>query len=367
MSDEATSRIYQQQASAWAGARSAVHLDAVRWLNQERQSGPIIDIGTGPGWHLEPCQAPAVGLDVATAMLELARDRSDHPLVQASAADLPFRSGSVGGAIASRVYNHLPLSANPLALADLHRSLQPDAPVILQFLAQDETNASTAAGWGRDVRSRGPFAGRLNSQWTERGLTDLLDGGGFLASGSNNDYNGCRTIRARRRFSLADTVGAEMAVLVCGLNPSPTSAEMGVGFGRPGNRFWPAALAAGLVSVDRDPIHALRHHGLGMTDLVKRVTRRAGELDAAEYRQGFERVERLVGWLKPRIVCFVGLAGWRTVVDRRAKPGLQPDDLAHRPVYVMPSTSGLNASSRLEDLTEHFRTVAGLADVSSTD
>ena len=45
--------------------------------------------------------------------------------------------------------------------------------------------------------------------------------------------------------SLPDIIGPGMRLLICGLNPSVYSAETLVGFGRPGNRFWPAALAAG--------------------------------------------------------------------------------------------------------------------------
>ena len=44
-----------------------------------------------------------------------------------------------------------------------------------------------------------------------------------------------------------------MRLLVCGLNPSVFSADVGIGFARNGNRYWPAALAAGIVTVDRDP------------------------------------------------------------------------------------------------------------------
>ncbi len=50
---------------------------------------------------------------------------------------------------------------------------------------------------------------------------------------------------------LPDTVGPGMRVLVVGLNPSVLSADAGVGFARPGNRFWPAALASGLVTAAR--------------------------------------------------------------------------------------------------------------------
>jgi hypothetical protein len=54
-------------------------------------------------------------------------------------------------------------------------------------------------------------------------------------------------------------------------------------------------------------------------------------------------------------LCFVGLAGWRAAVDRNASPGWQPREIGGQPAYVMPSTSGLNASAQLPDLIGHFR------------
>ena len=79
-------------------------------------------------------------------------------------------------------------------------------------------------------------------------------------------------VEATRARTLPDTVGPGMRLLIVGLNPSVYSADAGVGFARPGNRFWPAALAAGLVTRTHDPFHALRVDGVGMTDLVKRAT-----------------------------------------------------------------------------------------------
>lgn len=157
-----------------------------------------------------------------------------------------------------------------------------------------------------------------------------------------------------------------MRILFCGLNPSPASFTSGVAYARPGNRFWPAALAAGVVSVDRDPAHALAHHGVGFTDLVARVTSKASELDASEYVEGLATLEQSVARLEPGVVCFVGLSGWRAAVDKLATAGWQRTDVAGRPVYVMPSTSGLNAHAQLPDLTQHLRTaLAGPPD--STD
>jgi len=152
--------------------------------------------------------------------------------------------------------------------------------------------------------------------------------------------------------------------LVCGVNPSPYSADVGVGYGRPGNRFWPAALAARIAPVDRDPLAALAA-GTGMTDFSKRATRTAAEVTPDEYQAGFERVTRLVAWLAPGAICFVGLSGWRTVVDRHATAGVQPQTVAGRPVYVMPSTSGLNARSTPADLAGHLAAAWDLSGRSS--
>ena len=84
--------------------------------------------------------------------------------------------------------------------------------------------------------------------------------------GAGFDVDECVARRGRvdprrsstRARTLPDFVGPGMRLLVCGLNPSVYAADAGVGFARPGNRFWPAALAAGLVTRDRDPRHALR-------------------------------------------------------------------------------------------------------------
>jgi TDG/mug DNA glycosylase family protein len=162
--------------------------------------------------------------------------------------------------------------------------------------------------------------------------------------------------------SLPDVVGPGMRVLVCGLNPSLYSADRGVGFARRANRFWTAAVAAGLVARPFDPLGALRDHGMGMTDLAKRATVGSRELTRQEYRSGHARVERLAAWLQPGVVCFVGLEGWRAAVDRRATAGLQPAPVGGVPAYVMPSTSGLNASTQLAGHIAHLRQAMAIAD-----
>lgn len=183
----------------------------------------------------------------------------------------------------------------------------------------------------------------------------ILEGAGFARARAHQGKQ-----RLRRLYTLSDRVAPDMRLLVVGLNPSPASAESGVGFHRPGNRFWPAMLAAGAATIDRDPDHLLVEHRIGMTDIVKRTTRRADEVAKDEFATGMERLTKLVEWLEPSRLLFVGLQGWRATLDRKAQRGWQDQDIGGRPVYLMPSTSGLNAHDTVDTLTEHIaRAVEG--------
>lgn len=216
----------------------------------------------------------------------------------------------------------------PLALADVHRELAVDERLRL-----------------------------LVTAWDGPALALVVEGAGFALDEAVDQGERAVAVVATRLRTLPDTVGPSMRVLMVGLNPSVYSADAGIGFARPGNRFWPAAIAAGLVTRDRDTRDALSTHGVGMTDLVKRATARADELAPAEFRSGSERVAALVEWLAPGSVCFVGLSGYRIAVDRRAKTGWQTSPFGGRPAYVMPNPSGINAHATPAILAEHLRAV----------
>lgn len=307
----------------------------------DRTAGPVLDAGCGTGTYLPSLGSSAVGLDASPGMLARA---DPHPrLVRGDLTRLPFRPGTLAGAWARNSYLHVAHHAAPLALAELHRSLAEGAPVSCSFIAGPDDR----------VVSDDDVPGRHFWRWTDEHLVDTFVGAGFTDVAVSGDRP--RFVDAVRARTLPDTVGPGMRLLVCGLNPSLRAADAGVGFVTPGNRFWPAALAVGLAGVDRDPFDALRTHGMGMTDLAKRATRRADELAPDEYRDGLARVERLCARLQPAAICMVGLAGWRVAVDRTATAGWQARTLGGTPVYVMPSTSGLNAHSRPADLAEHLR------------
>jgi len=349
--ERATVAVYEARAREWAEQDRTLRVAAARRFGRRVAAGaPRIDLGCGPGDYAPHLGGPLVALDAARGMLELVPGGARR--VQADLESLPFLSGSLHGAWASKSYIHVPRSHLPAALADLHRALAPSAAIELRLFEGD------AEGPLR----RDDFSGRFFARWPRELLQLVVEGAGFegrVRRLARKPGRGLASliVRAERAHTLPDTVGPELRLLVCGLNPSLYAAEHGIAFGRPGNRFWPAALEAGLVSRARDPLHALKRHGLGLTDLVKRATRKSAELAPAEYRAGAKRLRRLCDWLRPRALCFVGLEGYRAAIDRHARPGWQPKPFGEggTAVYLMPSTSGLNAHASLEDLTRHLR------------
>ena len=356
-----TVSVYEVGAEGYARRRRAyAPEDADAFAATVAEGALRLDLGCGPGHYTPLLGRPVVALDAASAMLHAVPDRAPNALrVRADLEALPLRRAALGGAWASKCYQHLPPERLPLALADLHRSLEVGAPVALTVFA-----GSGSFTTGDDD----PFAGRYFALWDGDHLGELLAGAGFedavVQTDAVSEGGHLRPLRgtARRARTLPDTVGPGMRLLVCGLNPSIFAADAGVGYARPGNRFWPAALAAGIVEHDRDPWRALAVSGVGMTDLVKRASVGADELSEDEFRAGLARVERLCAWLRPRVVCLVGLGGWRAAVDRRAVAGPQARTVGGVATYVMPSTSGRNARTSVDELASHLAAAAALAD-----
>jgi TDG/mug DNA glycosylase family protein len=354
--EQRTVDVYEARALEWQAARPARLLDRAEALAGAVEPGAMrLDAGCGPGAHLAALGEPVVGLDAAFAMLEIARQVSPGArCVQADLEHLPVRPGGFGGAWANASYLHVARVRLPWALMELHQSLRAGAPVAMTM----------RRGSSEGVLAGDDFPGRIFTEWEVEPLTDVLVGAGFSVQECAVDSAVVSRrrewihVRATRMRTLPDLVGPNLRLLLCGLNPSEYSADVGVGFARPGNRFWPAALSAGIVTRDRDPRHALLEHGVGMTDLVKRASPRADVLTKAEYREGAGRLERLVRWLRPRVVVFVGLSGYRAAIDASATAGEQRGGFGGVSAYVMPNPSGINAHVTADDLAAHLRAAA---------
>jgi TDG/mug DNA glycosylase family protein len=171
-------------------------------------------------------------------------------------------------------------------------------------------------------------------------------------------------LEAARAKTVPDVIRPGLDVLFVGINPGLYTAAIGHHFGRPGNRFWPALNASGLL---RSPLTAyeserLLESNLGITNVVARATAAAAELTRAELHRGARRLERKILRYKPRQAAFLGLGLYRDAFDRPgARVGLQNERIGRTKLWVFPNPSGLNAHFQVPDYARLFRKMAGAA------
>ncbi|MFF0815255.1 mismatch-specific DNA-glycosylase [Rhodococcus sp. NPDC003318] len=170
-----------------------------------------------------------------------------------------------------------------------------------------------------------------------------------------------------RDAEVPDLIGPGCRLLFVGINPGLWTAATGAHFARPGNRFYPALLKAGILprpvdptagmsGADRDLLQSL---GIGITNLAPRATARADELTAAELRDGPERLRRVVRTSRPAVVAVAGVTAYRTAFGKRgASTGLQPETFEGAALWVVPNPSGLNAHETVDTLAEWYRLAA---------
>lgn len=123
------------------------------------------------------------------------------------------------------------------------------------------------------------------------------------------DYRIDMTFDGQTLPTLADILPERgpLRMLIVGKTPSPASVEVGHYFqGRMGRGLWKRLDEAGLLQAPpgRYPDELLLEHGFGLTDICKLPRPFGEELGEAEYREGWERVSRLVVTLRPRILAF---------------------------------------------------------------
>lgn len=179
-------------------------------------------------------------------------------------------------------------------------------------------------------------------------------------------------LESYRDAEVPDLVGPDCRLLFVGINPGLWTAATGAHFARPGNRFYPALLRAGIIPRPIDPTAGmstadrdlLLARGIGITNLAPRATARADELTAAELRDGPDRLRRVVRSTRPAVVAVAGVTAYRTAFDaRRAATGRQPEDFEGAALWVVPNPSGLNVHETVDTLAEWYRLAAADAGV----
>ena len=171
---------------------------------------------------------------------------------------------------------------------------------------------------------------------------------------------------------LLPAAGQPLRLLFVGINPGLWTAATQSHFARPGNRFYPALLRAGILTSPIDPAAGmtdedrdlLRRQGIGITNVAPRATARADELTAAELREGGERLRALVAERRPAVVAVAGITAYRTAFgEPRARVGEQPGRWGASRVFVVPNPSGLNAHETVATLARAYADAARAAGV----
>ena len=172
--------------------------------------------------------------------------------------------------------------------------------------------------------------------------------------------------------AIPDLVGPDVRLLLCGINPGLWAAATATHFAHPGNRFYPALAAAGILpafphigdgmtDADRAAVIA---RGVGITSLVHRATARADELAKHELRKGAELLAENTARWQPSVVAIVGITAFRAAFERpKAVTGRQPETLVGAELWVVPNPSGLNAHDTVASLAAAYAQPARAAGV----
>ncbi|MGK5509089.1 mismatch-specific DNA-glycosylase [Brevibacillus formosus] len=157
----------------------------------------------------------------------------------------------------------------------------------------------------------------------------------------------------------------DLAVLFCGINPGRISATTGFHYANPANLFWRGLYEGGLTPHKLLPEETatLLDYNYGITDLVSRPTRSATDLRNEDYAAGAELFVQMIQTYRPRVICFNGITAFRHATGQKKEAislGLQliryfgTEDWSGSYVFVVPSTSGANASFTREERIAKF-------------
>ncbi|SEQ59380.1 class I SAM-dependent methyltransferase [Lentzea albida] len=130
------------------------HLRAALRLFAEEVSGPVADVGCGPGditARLSDLGVDAFGIDLSPAMVALAR--RTHPGLRFEVGSMtePL-AGPLGGILAWWSLIHVPDDLVPVVFGHFHDALRPDGLLQLGFHVGDRTNLKTQGYGGHPMR-----------------------------------------------------------------------------------------------------------------------------------------------------------------------------------------------------------------------
>jgi double-stranded uracil-DNA glycosylase len=162
--------------------------------------------------------------------------------------------------------------------------------------------------------------------------------------------------------AVPDVLAPGLDVVFCGINPGRVSAAAQAHFANPRNDFWRLLHAAGFTPRAFDPSEqdVLPSLGIGVTNAAYRTTKGSGDLRKRDFAGSAERLARIAGELRPRVIAFVGKEAYRGAFGKRPDLGLQQRRLGETLLFVLPSTSPANAAVPWEERLRWFRALHAL-------
>ena len=141
------------------------------------------------------------------------------------------------------------------------------------------------------------------------------------------------------------------------MNPAASAAADGHNFSNRSNRFWSVLHLAGFTDTRLQPENEYRllDYGCGITAVVRRPTRRAGDISAEEFRQARPGFEKKIRRYAPRAIGFLGkralvaMTGSSDIAWGRYPPGF-----AGAAAWILPNPSGLNRNFTLDALVSAY-------------
>jgi TDG/mug DNA glycosylase family protein len=162
------------------------------------------------------------------------------------------------------------------------------------------------------------------------------------------------------RPELPDYLRPGLEVVFVGFNPGDLSSRLGHYYAWPQNQFWSLLHESGLLPEKLGPEQDYRilEFGLGLTDIVKRWSTSASELRITDYRNGIPRLRSKLLEAAPGVVAFNGKGVYEKFCGHPIRLGWQREPFGKSRVFVLPSTSPLNARLARATKLRYFRQLA---------
>ena len=153
----ATQAVYDEIAAHFAETRRYPWPEVTDFLDAAPCGEFGLDVGCGNGRHLAPLAERVeqpIGLDLSTALLQIARERTDvdADLVAGDAATLPFARGSIAVAVSIATLHHLPTrELRVRSLDEIARVLTPDGAALVSAWSVAADRFDAEAGFDAEI------------------------------------------------------------------------------------------------------------------------------------------------------------------------------------------------------------------------